>query len=239
MAALAVAAWAASLTAAVAASYPTASGPVVDEAKLLSDATRSALADQLAKDNQAPTAQLAVAIVGTTGGVSIEDYALGLFNTWGVGHRDDNDGALLVVAAEDRKLRIQTGRGLGDRLSDQRAKQIIDDHVVPRFKRDEYDAGVVAGVEAVRRQLGFGPGLTVPPEAKADDGNVVAGLLFVGALAAMTAGVVLFARRAARRNEERGGWYSTPTGGSDGSSSGGTGGFGGGTSGGGCASGGW
>ncbi len=75
-AALAVAAWAASLIVAVAASYPAASGPVVDEAKLLSDATRSALANQLVKDNQAQTAQLAVAIVGTTGGVSIEDYAL-------------------------------------------------------------------------------------------------------------------------------------------------------------------
>ncbi len=67
-----------------------------------------------------------------------------LFNTWGVGHRDDNDGALLVVAAEERKLRIQTGRGLGDRLSDQRAKQIIDDHIVPLFKRDEYDVLLLA-----------------------------------------------------------------------------------------------
>ncbi len=184
-------------------------------------------------------AQLAVATVQTTGGVSIEDYALELFNLWGVGHRDDDDGVLLVVAAEDHKLRIQTGRGLGDRLSDQRAKQIIDDHVVPRFQRDDYDGGVLAGVEAVHRQLGFGPGLTVPPQEKADDGNVVAGLVFAGALVALVGGVVLLARRAARRNEVQGGWDTTPIGGSDGSSPGAAGGFGGGSSSGGGATGGW
>ncbi|HSH60223.1 MAG TPA: TPM domain-containing protein [Acidimicrobiales bacterium] len=72
---------------------------------------------------------------GNDGRCQHRGLCLGLFNAWGVGHRDDNDGALLVVAAEDRKLRIQTGRGLGERLSDQRAKQIIDDHIVPRFKR--------------------------------------------------------------------------------------------------------
>jgi uncharacterized protein len=131
-----------------------------------------------------------VAIVDTTGGSSIEDYALELFNRWGVGHRDDNDGVLLVVAAEDRKLRIQTGRGLRDRLSDQRAKQIIDAHIVPRLKRGDYDGGVVAGVEAIRRQLGFAPGLVVPPEDTGDDGSATAGLAFVGVLAAIAAGVV-------------------------------------------------
>ena len=70
---LAIAACAASAAAAVSASYPAAAGPVVDDARLLSDATRSALAEQLAKDNQTPTAQLAVAIVASTSGVPIED----------------------------------------------------------------------------------------------------------------------------------------------------------------------
>lgn len=78
----------------------------------------------------------------------IEPFATGLFNTWGVGDAGRNDGVMLLVARYDRKLRIEVGSGYGT-TKNAPMKDIIDDVIVPRFKRDDYLGGIDAGVDAV------------------------------------------------------------------------------------------
>ena len=119
-----------------------------------------------------------------------------------------------------------TRSALATRLSDERPSSSSHDHIVPRFDRDDYNGGVLAGVHAVRRQLGSAPALNRPPQPKESGGSIVAGVAFIAGLAAIAVGVTMFARRSARRNEALGGWYSAAVGGSDGGGSGG--GFGGG-----------
>src|SRR4051794_1021172 len=97
---------------ALATQYPSPAGSVVDEAHVLSASTRSALQGELDHDNRSASAQLAVVTVRTTAGETVEDYALHVFNQWGIGHRGSDDGVLLLVAADDHHVRIQTGRGL-------------------------------------------------------------------------------------------------------------------------------
>lgn len=78
----------------------------------------------------------------------IEPFATGLFNDWGVGNAERNDGVMLLVARYDRKLRIEVGSGYGNDKNIP-MKDIIDDVIVPRFKRDDYIGGIEAGVDAV------------------------------------------------------------------------------------------
>ncbi len=80
--------------------------------------------------------------------VSIEKFATNLFNTWGIGHKKENNGVLILVASGDRKCRIELGGGYGDRYNDV-MKQIIDDEMIPYFKTDEYSRGIHAGAIAV------------------------------------------------------------------------------------------
>src|SRR5262245_57585178 len=80
-------------------------------------------------------------------GWSIERYATNLYNEWGIGDPRTNRGVLLLVSPKDRKLRIVTGTGLGNR--DDAARQVIDDAIVPRLKQGDIGGGIVAGAEAI------------------------------------------------------------------------------------------
>jgi hypothetical protein len=87
-----------------------------------------------------------------TGDASIESFATGLFNTWGVGHRDRDDGALVVLAVEDHEVRIEVGEGWS-RAYDDRFARIISECMIPRFKSGDLAGGLQAGVEALEREL--------------------------------------------------------------------------------------
>lgn len=95
---------------------PPVSAPVLDDAHVLTPAATTALDRQLGQDNASSTVQIAVATLSTTGSASINAYAQMLFNSWGIGHSSSNDGVLVLVAINDRKVRIQTGLGLANRL---------------------------------------------------------------------------------------------------------------------------
>jgi uncharacterized protein len=98
----------------------------VDWAAVLDAPTCARITRVLDADKQATTDEIAVVVVPTTGGVSIETWGTGLFNSWGVGQRGRNNGVLLVVATDDQRLRIVTGSGLTDRLPDGTASEIIE-----------------------------------------------------------------------------------------------------------------
>ena len=96
-------------------------------------------------------AQLAVLIVPTTDPETIEQYGIRVVEAWKLGRKNVDDGALLLVAKDDRTLRIEVGYGLEGALNDATANRIIDEIIVPRFKRGDFGGGVAAGIDKMVR----------------------------------------------------------------------------------------
>jgi uncharacterized protein len=119
---------------------------VIDLTDTLDASTTTRLKNQLADLEQRKGAQVAVLLVPTTGGASIEDYANQLFRAWKLGRKGVNDGVLLVVAKEDRKVRIEVGYGLEGTVTDLLAHRIIEEHITPAFRQGDFAGGVSQGV---------------------------------------------------------------------------------------------
>ena len=134
---------------------PAPVGKVNDFAQVLEGSQRDTLETQLAELERATSAEVAVVTVRTLGGRSVEDYATALFNAWGIGKKDRDNGVLILVAMEDRAMRIEVGYGLEGVLPDGLAGSIIRQSFLPRFRDDDYRAGILEGtarvVEIVRR----------------------------------------------------------------------------------------
>jgi len=225
-----------------AASIPPPAGPLVDAAQVLSVQTRASLTQELSAYNASSRGQIAVLTVQTTAPQSIEAYALAAFNAWGVGHAQNNDGVLMVVGVADHKVRIQTGSGLGRRLDDQGAADIVDGDVVPKFRSGDFDGGVMAGVAAVRQALDA----SASTGRRAGSNSAEEAVLFAVVLAVVVLGLLaLLARFGTRPENRRPGWRGwfplgiTGRGGGGGGGGGGADGFGGGASSGGGATGSW
>src|SRR5204863_5482843 len=108
---------------------------------------RASLEQTLAEFEARKGAQLALLIVPTTQPETVEQYAVRVEETWKLGRKGIDDGVLLVVAKDDRKLWIEVGYGLEGVLPDATAKRIIEEEIVPRFKQGDYYGGVSAGVQ--------------------------------------------------------------------------------------------
>ena len=98
-------------------------------------------------------AEIAVVTVHSLGGYAVDDFANLLFNRWGVGRKNHDDGVLILAAIDDHKLRIEVGDGLESTLSDDTAAQIIASSIVPRFKANDYNGGLYNGTVAVARRI--------------------------------------------------------------------------------------
>ncbi|WP_028351047.1 TPM domain-containing protein [Bradyrhizobium murdochi] len=136
--------WAASALALVA--VPPLSGRVVDQTGTLAAGDVAALTQQLRDLEARKGSQIAVLIVPTTDGEAIEQFALRVAEAWKIGRKKIDDGALLVIAKNDRRLRIEVGYGLEGALTDATTKRIIDEDVTPKFKSGDFAGGVSAGV---------------------------------------------------------------------------------------------
>lgn len=123
-------------------------------------------------------AQLAVLIVPTTQPETIEQFALRVAEAWKLGRKGVDDGALLLVAKDDRALRIEVGYGLEGALNDATAKRIIAEIITPFFKRGEFYAGIDAGTAAMMRVIDGEP-LTPPQRAAASGSYDIESLLFI------------------------------------------------------------
>lgn len=134
---------------AVAAEYPTPTGFVNDFANVLSVDTQNALEAELSTFAASTTNEVVVVTVANMGGDYIEHYAAELFKTWGIGKEKSDNGVLLVIALEERELRIEVGYGLEGALPDALAARIIDTEVVPHLSAGDFDTGVTAGVRAI------------------------------------------------------------------------------------------
>jgi uncharacterized protein len=141
-------------TAAVAApTFPALTGRVVDDAKILSPPTRAALDTKLEALETKTSRQLVIVTVSSLQGYEIEDYGYQLGRTWGIGQKGRDNGVLLIVAPNERRVRVEVGYGLEGVLTDALSSVILQAQVLPKFRAGDFEGGVVSGADALIDQL--------------------------------------------------------------------------------------
>ncbi|MDP3074950.1 YgcG family protein [Bradyrhizobium sp.] len=132
---------------------PPLSGRVIDQTGTLSSGEVAALTQTLSDLEKRKGSQIAVLIVPTTDQESIEQFSIRVAEAWKIGRKKIDDGALLVVAKNDRRLRIEVGYGLEGALTDATARRIIDEDITPKFKSGDFAGGISAGVDRIIRVI--------------------------------------------------------------------------------------
>jgi uncharacterized protein len=186
LAALAVAACAAGLVAPAQAEVPVPAlkARVTDLTGTLSAGQVGALEQRLAAFEAKKGSQIAVLMLPTTQPESIEQYSLRVAEAWKIGRKGTDDGLVLVVAKDDRRLRIEVGYGLEGAIPDAMAKRVISEAITPKFKAGDFYGGVSAGVEQLIRLV---DGEKLPPPSGSGSGRggmdpfdyIVPGIVFV------------------------------------------------------------
>lgn len=137
--------------------FPTLTGRVVDDAQLLTPEQEQILTGKLATLEQQTGDQLVVVTVPSLQDQEIEDFGYQLGRAWGIGQKENDGGALLIVAPNERKVRIEVGYGLEGVLTDAYSSMIIRDDILPAFRTGDYAAGIIAGTDAIIAQLTADP----------------------------------------------------------------------------------
>jgi uncharacterized protein len=216
---------------------PNPSGYVNDFAGILTNS--DTLEQELAQFDAETSNQIAVVTIPSLDGTPIEEYAVQLFEKWRIGQKTKDNGVLLLVAPNEKEVRIEVGYGLEGALPDITASAIIRNDILPHFKTNDFDAGVSAGVLAIMRAVqGEYSGESAQSTATAQAIRVLPTLIFWIIIILL----VIFSSKGKKNGFL---WFLLgmmlgdrgPRG--RGGSSGGSGGFGGGSSGGGGASGRW
>ncbi|WP_251977203.1 TPM domain-containing protein [Salinicola avicenniae] len=145
--------------------FPELSGRVVDNAELLSDGDRSRLSDMLAAHEAATGEQVVVVTLPDLQGEAIESYGYQLGRHWGIGQEGEDNGALLIVAMQERQVRIEVGYGLEGRLTDAQSSAIIQQIITPAFQQGNFSAGILQGTQAMIEVLGGDPQRETTPAA--------------------------------------------------------------------------
>ena len=133
--------------------FPPLTGRVVDNAQLLSAEAEAKLTDELAALEQATGRQLVVATLPSLQGYEIEDYGYQLLRAWGIGRKSENDGVILVVAPNERAVRVEVGYGLEPVLTDALSSLIIQRSLLPAFREGRFEDGIVGGATELVKQL--------------------------------------------------------------------------------------
>ena len=165
-------------------------GHVTDLTATLSAPQQAALEQTLSAFEARKGSQLAVLLVPTTAPEEIEQYALRVAEQWKLGRAKVDDGAILVVAKNDRTLRLEVGYGLEGALSDITSKRIVSDTIVPRFKQGDYYGGIDAGVAQIIRVIDGEP-LPAPTRPVAQQFDQVRQLAPILIILALVVGGVL------------------------------------------------
>jgi uncharacterized protein len=129
--------------------FPALTGRVVDEAGILDPTAKAALEQKLADFEAKTTGQLVVVTLKSLQGTSIEDYGYQLGRHWQIGQKGKNSGALLIVAPNERKVRIEVGYGLEGILTDAVSKLIIENSIIPRLRANDFAGGIGRGVDDI------------------------------------------------------------------------------------------
>jgi uncharacterized protein len=230
--------------------FPQYKGYVNDYVGLLNQSDKAKLTALLKELDKKTTAQVAVVIVGSTEPLDLESYSVGLAQEWGIGRKGKDNGVLILIAKDDRKMRIEVGYGLEPKFTDGMAGRIIRDYFTPNFKAGRFDYGTVVGTTAVANHVasiygvklegaGSLPNAGAPGPGQRGLGCGALGFLPLLILLLLFRGFWRFFLLGSLLGMGgRGGFWSGGGGGSGGFG-GGFGGFGGGSFGGGGASGSW
>jgi uncharacterized protein len=136
--------------------FPELTGRVVDDAGVLDASTKAALERKLAEFETKTTGQLVVVTLKSLEGTSIEDYGYQLGRHWQIGQKEKNTGALLIVAPNERKVRIEVGYGFEGTLTDAVSKLIIENSIIPRFRANDFAGGIGRGVDDIIQAVSVG-----------------------------------------------------------------------------------
>jgi uncharacterized protein len=191
---------------------PALTGRVVDQANILSSSEESRLTSRLSDLETKTSVQLVVVTLASLQDRPIEDWGLTLGRAWGIGQKGKDNGALLMVAPNDRELRIEVGYGLEGTLPDATADSIIRNVIVPRFRAGDMAGGISDGVNAIITVLSGGSGEEFMPSPRERVSQTLSEwipVLFVGVFIIM----VIAAQLRDRRRRRRGRYYRNSTGG--------------------------
>lgn len=214
---------------------------VVDNANILSPDEQNALERKLVALDDSTSNQIVVITVPTLNDQPIEDVAVSTFRSWGIGNKKTNNGVLILVAVNDRKVKIEVGYGLEGAIPDVTCKDIIDNFISPNFKQAQYFKGLDAATDNLAKAA-VGEYKLQREGGKGQGSGILVFIIMI---------VLVFVFIGGSRGGGGGGgglWLAGPMlfsgggfggGSSNGGGGGGFGGFGGGSSGGGGASGGW
>jgi uncharacterized protein len=161
--------------------FPQPLGKVNDFAQILDGPDRATLENQLDELERATSAEVAFVSVPNLGGRTVEDYATALFNTWGIGKKDKDNGVLVLVCVPERAMRIEVGYGLEGVMPDGLAGAVIRETMLPRFRGNDYRGGVLDGMARVIDIVRRNETLTPEQIAALDRAAADAGKSWVGA----------------------------------------------------------
>jgi len=168
---------------------PPLAARVTDQAGVLSSATRGRLEETLRALEARTGAQVAVLVLPSLDGESLEAYSVKVAQTWGLGRKGVDDGVLFLVAKNDRKMRIEVGYGLEARLTDALTRRILDGEVRPRFRQNDFDGGIEAGVDAIASAIEGRPLPAPPPSSSRGKDSDIVARLFMALIFAIVVGV--------------------------------------------------
>ena len=168
--------------------YPELTGRIVDNANLLNAADKAAIEAELKSLEGTSTDQVAVVTVNSLDGYAIEDYGIGLARKWAIGQKDKDNGIVLIVAPNERKVRIEVGRRLEPMMTDTMSKLIIENAILSKFRRGDFSGGIRDGVRDIKAVL-LGDAEEVKQRAKVgrtpNDGTALIHLLVFAAIIAL------------------------------------------------------
>ena len=133
--------------------FPELTGRIVDNAGLLTPEDKAAIEAELKAIEDKSTDQVVVVTLSDLGGYAIDDYGYQLGRHWGIGQKGKDNGVLLIVAPSERKVRIETGRGLEAHLTDAMSRIIIENAILPKFRRGDFSGGVRDGVRDIKATI--------------------------------------------------------------------------------------
>ena len=133
--------------------FPTLSGRIVDQAALIDSATQSEIEAKLAAFEKRTNIQLVVVTLRSLGGYDIADYGYQLGRHWGIGQKGEDNGAILIIAQNERRVRIEVGYGLEGTLTDAVSRLIIENAIAPRFRAGDFSGGIRRGVDDIVQVL--------------------------------------------------------------------------------------
>lgn len=166
--------------------FPNPSGFVNDFAGLYSTQFKNNLEDNLTNFEKSTKSEIAVLTINSLEGMDIETYAVKLFEKWKIGKKGSDNGLLLLISKNDRKMRIEVGYGLEQYVTDGRSGDIIRTLMAPEFKKGDYEKGTFLAVEQIKNYIGnkdIAPKVTVQKDNPASNflGFIILGVFYVGA----------------------------------------------------------